>query len=126
MQTYPDYVYRPNKRKNEKRRQARKNAVATFNSQDTTTTNNYEGGEAGPIQIPIYINPKLYWMFNTPIKCPICKAEDDTNSHLGFYFSVLLEINRIIKDFKANLSTKISLHADQRRMTYLLPRRCKT
>ncbi|CAG8709684.1 2731_t:CDS:2 [Rhizophagus irregularis] len=46
MQTYPDYVYRPNKRKNEKRRQARKNAVATFNSQDTTTTNNYEGGEA--------------------------------------------------------------------------------
>ncbi|CAB4494095.1 unnamed protein product [Rhizophagus irregularis] len=54
MQTYPDYVYRPNKRKNEKRRQARKNAVATFNSQDTTTTNNYEGGEAGPIQIPIY------------------------------------------------------------------------
>ncbi|CAB5362499.1 unnamed protein product [Rhizophagus irregularis] len=67
MQTYPDYVYRPNKRKNEKRRQARKNAVATFNSQDTTTTNNYEGGEAGPIQIPIYINPKLYWMFNVAL-----------------------------------------------------------
>ncbi|GBC41982.1 mating-type HMG-box protein MAT1-2 [Rhizophagus irregularis DAOM 181602=DAOM 197198] len=52
MQAYPNYVYRPNKNKgkNEKRRQARKNAVATFNSQDTTTTNNYEGGEAGPIR----------------------------------------------------------------------------
>uniref|UniRef100_U9UCK2 Uncharacterized protein n=1 Tax=Rhizophagus irregularis (strain DAOM 181602 / DAOM 197198 / MUCL 43194) TaxID=747089 RepID=U9UCK2_RHIID len=52
--------------------------------------------------------------YATPIKCPICKAEDDTNSHLGFYFSVLLEINRIIKDSKANLYTKISLHAGQR------------
>lgn len=48
MQAYPNYVYRPNKSKskNEKRRQARKN---TFTSQDTTT-NNYEGGETGPIR----------------------------------------------------------------------------
>ncbi|GBC08475.1 hypothetical protein RclHR1_08140004 [Rhizophagus clarus] len=52
MQAYPNYVYRPNKNKgkNEKRRQARKNAVTTFNSQDTTT-DNYEGGESGPIRV---------------------------------------------------------------------------
>uniref|UniRef100_A0A1D1XUI9 Silenced mating-type M-specific polypeptide Mc n=1 Tax=Anthurium amnicola TaxID=1678845 RepID=A0A1D1XUI9_9ARAE len=56
MQAYPNYVYRPNKNKgkNEKRRQARKSAVATFASQDTTTTtsnnNSYEGEETGPIR----------------------------------------------------------------------------
>jgi hypothetical protein len=51
MQAYPNYVYRPNKNKgkNEKRRQARKSAVASFTSQDTTT-NTYEGGETGPIR----------------------------------------------------------------------------
>jgi len=35
--------------KNEKRRQARKSAVATFNSQDTTTTT-FDSGETGPIR----------------------------------------------------------------------------
>jgi len=51
MQAYPNYVYRPNKNKgkNEKRRQARKSAVATFNSQDTTTTT-FDSGETGPIR----------------------------------------------------------------------------
>jgi predicted Fe-S protein YdhL (DUF1289 family) len=51
MQAYPNYVYRPNKNKgkNEKRRQARKTAVATFTSQDTTT-NTYEGDDTGPIR----------------------------------------------------------------------------
>ncbi|PKY44539.1 hypothetical protein RhiirA4_458869 [Rhizophagus irregularis] len=54
---------------------------------------------------------------DTPINC---KVEDDTISHLGFCSSVLPELNRIIKDFKANLYTKISLHADHRRMTFFL------
>jgi len=51
MQAYPNYVYRPNKNKgkNEKRRQARKSAVATFTSQNTST-DTYEGGESGPIR----------------------------------------------------------------------------
>jgi len=51
MQAYPNYVYRPNKNKgkNEKRRQARKSAVATFNSQETSN-NTFENGESGPIR----------------------------------------------------------------------------
>jgi len=51
MQAYPNYVYRPNKNKgkNEKRRQARKSAVATFNAQDTTTST-FDSGETGPIR----------------------------------------------------------------------------
>ncbi|CAB5384440.1 unnamed protein product [Rhizophagus irregularis] len=80
MQTYPDYVYRPNKRKNEKRRQARKNAVATFNSQDTTTTNNYEGGEAGILENSV--KPSQIHKLLTPSPLiPSYKKHSQTTRH---------------------------------------------
>lgn len=59
--------------------------------------------------------PVSLQQYSTPLKCPICWTEDDTNTHLGFCASVLPALNKIITEYKFILQTLIILHADSRR-----------